>query len=254
MSLLKEKKFQILSFALAALILTLTLTLILIFYFVFRAGDIGKKELPKDNFSEKSPESFTFFDLDSNTKFNDEIRENLNRQLGSDAIEYWSPIDLKFNSKDFLKRYFNQLYELDKKLNPAEGVRFEHDTIKLTYRYARKKDVPFDYVMLIFSNFTYKPLMFEIRFQKEGAYVVDIIKGKYGEPQIIDWDTDEGKSLYWEINKDMLIISRFANRFGDPEYQVMIYYVNNMEKLISMEDQERRRKEEEKRRAGQTAF
>lgn len=248
MPLLKEKKFQILAFVL------LMIVLILISYFVFWAGDAIKEEIPRNNFLVKSPESFTFFDLDSNTKFTDEIREKLNRQLGSDAIEYWSPIDLKFNSKGILQRYFKQLYELDKKLNPAEGVRFEHDTIKLTYRYARRKDVVFDYVMLIFSNFTHKPLVFEIRFQSEGSYVVDIIKEKYGDPQIIDWNTDDGRSLYWETNKDMLIISRFANRFGDPEYQVMIYYVNNIEKLLSKEDRERQQREEEKRQAGKTAF
>ena len=248
MPLLKEKKFQIPAFVL------LIIVLILILYFVFWAGDDRKGEIPRNNFLVKSPESFTFFDLDSNTKFTDEIREKLNRQLGFDAIEYWSPIDLKFNSKGILQRYFKQLYELDKKLNPAEGVRFEHDTIKLTYRYARKKGVPFDYVMLVFSNFTHKPLLFEIRSPKEGSYIVDIIKEKYGEPQIIDWNTGDGRSLYWEINKDVLIISKFANRFGDPEYQVMIYYVNNIEKLLSKEDRERQQREEEKRRAGKTAF
>jgi hypothetical protein len=224
-----------------------------LFIAVFERDDEKKEPVGKVP-AETSPESFTFFDLDANTVFNDDIREKLRSKLGSDAIEYWSPVDLKINHGDFLKEYFRDLYELDQRLNPEEGLRFEHNTIKLTYRYARKKKLPFDYVMLIFSNYTKKPLFFKISATKEAADVVGALKKKYGEPGDIHWDRGKAKSLYWEKNKDVLITSVIEDIFGNPEYHIMIYYVNNIEKLLSREQKEKEARIEERRKAGETAF
>jgi len=242
-----NKKFSI--FAAAFLVIIFIGFLIGIFNL-----DDEKKESVEKIPSETSPESFTFFDLDANTVFNDDIREELRDQLGSDAVEYWSPVDLKIHHGGFLQRYFPGLNELDQRLNPEKGLRFEHNTIKLTYRYARKKELPFDFVMLIFSNYTKKPLFFKISAKKEAAYIVDALKKKYGEPGVFRWDDGKATTFHWGKNSDVLITSVVEDRFGKPEYHIMIYYVNNIQKLLSREQKEKEARMKERRKAGETAF
>lgn len=245
MSLVKNKKFQI-----SAIIFSVA-TLILIVAFI---NDDKTPDSSKRLSDESGSESFTFFELGENTIFSKDVREKLKDKLGSDAIERWNTMDLAINYNGFLKTYFPELFELNKKLNSPAGERVEHDTIQLTYRHARKKKAPFEYVKLIFSNYNKKPLLFYIKSKKEGSDIIETIAKKFGQAKTINWDKEAGRSLYWEKNKSILIISISNDRFGNPEYYTTIYYVPNLEKLVIREQNKIKQREEEIKKRGKTAF
>lgn len=245
MTFLKSKIFQMPTAILAIIIL------IVLVVFV----DCSKKtENSGKETTEKSPEGFTFFDLGENTQFSNDIRSRLREKLGSDAKESWVTLDLSLNYQGFLQTHFPVLHELNKKLNSPLGERVEHDTTKLTFRYAQKKNVPFKLVQLVFSNYTNRPLLIYVKSTEEGSGVVDTITKKHGVPKTIDWDQEEGRSLYWEKNKSILVISISNDRFGNPEYQTNIYYVSNLEELLWREEQQAKKEEEEVKKTGKTAF
>jgi hypothetical protein len=150
--------------------------LILALLLVSACGE--KKESAKKQTTQVPSDSFTFFDLGKQSTLSKSVRNDLNQRLGRDAIEHRSIIDLDINFYGFLKRYFPSLYELNQNLNFPPGERIEHNTVKLMYRYTRKKDIPFDYVELVFSNFSQQPLLFRINFQKDEANIIQTLKTK----------------------------------------------------------------------------
>ena len=200
------------------------------------------------------PESFTFFDLGTNSRLDKKTRDELSNKLGRDAIEHRSIMDLERNYRGFLKAYFPKLNELNLDLNFPPGERVEHNTVKLMYRYALKKNVPFDYVELVFSNYTQAPLLFEINFRQDDAGIVDTLKSKYGQPRAIAWKVENGRSDYWIKNSDVLIVSQVPDQFGKPRYQIVIYFVKNIEQLIATEKKERQEKTRQRTQSGKTAF
>lgn len=204
--------------------------------------------------AQTNPESFAFFNLGVDSELTDTVRDELKEKLGSDAVERWSTLDLNINFKGFLQKYFKELDEINQRLNNPPGERVEHNIIKLRYRYARIKKVPFEYVEFVFSNYTKKPLLFKISSTKEGAFIVDTIKAKYGEPAVVNWEQEEGHSLYWQKNKSFLIISIGKDRYGNPEYHTVIFFVPNIQELLFTEQQEAQRREEEIRKKAKTAF
>ncbi|MCK5450962.1 MAG: hypothetical protein KAI70_04275 [Candidatus Omnitrophica bacterium] len=245
MTFFKNKIFQI-----SAAILSVVI-LITVVVFV----DFNKKT---DNFGMvkvgKISAGFTFFDIGENTQFSNKLRSRLKDKLGSDAKENWVTLDLSINYQGFLQEHFPELHELNKKLNSPVGERVEHNTTKLTFRYAQQKSVPFEFVQLVFSNYTNKPLLIYIKSKKEGSDVIDTITKKYGDAKTIDWDKEEGKSLYWMKNRSTLIISISDDRYGNPEYHTIIYYVPNLEELLLQEQQTVKKEEEEIKKTGKTAF
>ena len=219
---------------------------------VFACGE--KKETAKKQTSQKSSDSFTFFDLGKQSTLSKSARDALKQKLGRDAIEYRSIIDLDINFYGFLEKYFPSLSELNRKLNFPPGERIEHNTVKLMYRYTRKKNIPFDYVELVFSNFSQHPLLFRINFQKDEANIIGTLKTKYGQPQRIDWKDKNGESMYWKKNSDFLILSLVPDQFGNPEYQIRIYFTGNIKALIATETAEKEKTQSERARSGKTAF
>ena len=220
--------------------------------FVFSCGE--KKEAAKKQPAETPTDSFTFFDLGKHSKLSKSVRNDLSQKLGRDAIERRSIINLDINFYGFLKKYFPSLDELNQNLNFPPGERIEHNTVKLMYRYARKKNLPFDYVELVFSNFSQHPLLFRINFQKDEANIIQTLKSKYGQPQRIDWKDRNGESMYWKKNDDLLIVSLVPDQFGNPEYQIRIYFAENIRALIAAERAEKEKTESERARSGKTAF
>lgn len=215
----------------------------------------GEREEPATNQSAQSPtESFTFFDLGRNSRFSERVRKNLNRQLGNDAIAKRSPLDLETNYNGFLKEHFPSLQALNVQLNPSTARRIEHNITKLMFRYARKENLPFDYVELLFSNYSRLPLLFKINFKKDEANIVDTLKSKYGDPRLIDWKNKGGQSMYWEKNNDILIVSLVPDQFGNPEYQIRIFFVENIKALLAAENTEKEKQERQRARSGKTAF
>lgn len=197
---------------------------------------------------------FTFFELGATTRFTEDIRGSLEAQLGSDVMATNTIIDLSVNYKGFLKEFFPDIHRLNLKLNDASGARVEHNVIKLTYRYALRKNTPFYYVELVFSNYTKLPLYFLIKSKKEGAGIIDTFVTKYGAAKKIDWAGEKGSALYWKKNNDILLVSKLEDRFGFPEYHITMYFVDNIKQLISREDKIKKEREESKKKAGKTAF
>jgi hypothetical protein len=209
------------------------------------------EQLP--DYSPSQTEGITFFDVGAETVFSDALRERLRRNLGPDAIAYRSTIDLEFNARGFLQRQFPILHNLNQRLNTPAGERVEHDTVKLMYRYAAKENLPFSYVELVFSNFTGKPLFIQVR-SRDLSDIIRTLEEKYGRPQAIDQPANEGRFFFWSDRQDVLLVSIIPTWRGDKEYQLVIYYVDNLEKLVAVEEKERRQKEEERRRAGEKIF
>ncbi len=199
------------------------------------------------------PESFTFFDLGSNTELSDEITKRLSGELGSYAIEKMTTLDLITRDKIFFNKNFPKLFELNYKLNDETGARVEHNITNLVFRYPQKENTPFDNVKLVFSNYSKKPLLFSITSRKKESDIADTIKEKYGEPVLINWDDGKSVSLLWEKSGDYLVFSKISER-GDFKYSIMIYFVNNMENLLRTEQNEVKKREEERKKAGKTAF
>ena len=199
-------------------------------------------------------ESFTFFDIGRTTKFSDQVRDELGEKLGRDAIERRDTLDLEINYQGFLKKYFPSLNALNQQLNFPPRERVEHNTVKLMYRYAQKQNVPFDYVELVFSDYTQTPIMFKIHFKKDESNIIDTLKKKYGNPKTIDWKENNGQSMYWEKDADILIASLVPDQFGHHEYQINIYYVDNLKQLIDTEKKEKEEKERQREKTGKTAF
>jgi len=213
-----------------------------------------KKEPAKKQTTQMHSDSFAFFDLGTQSTLSKNVRNDLNQRLGRDAIEYRSIIDLDINFYGFLKRYFPSVYELNQNLNFPAGERIEHNTVKLMYRYTRKKNIPFDYVELVFSNFSQQPLLFRINFQKDEANIIQTLKTRYGQPQLIDWKDKNGESMYWEKNNDLLIVSLVPDQFGNPEYQIRIYFVENIKALIAAERAQNEKTKNQRAKSGKTAF
>lgn len=208
-----------------------------------------KTEAVKDLF----PDSFTFFDLGSNAELSDEIINTLSGQLGSHAVEKMTILDLIIRDRVFFNKYFPKLFELNYKLNDETGARIEHNITNLLFRYPQKENIPFDNVKLVFSNYSKKPVLFSITSRKKEADITDTLKGKYGEPVIINWEDGKSTTLLWEKNRDVLVSSKISDR-GSFKYSIMIYFVNNMENLLKIEQNEVKKREEERKKAGKTAF
>ena len=201
-----------------------------------------------------NPESFTFFELGTNTRLTEQARKDLGEKLGRDAIERRSILDLNTNYAGFIKKYLPNIDELNRKINFPPGERVEHNTVKLMYRYAQRENAPFDYVALVFSEFTKTPLLFKINFQVDETGIVETLKAKYGPPQIIDWKEENGKSMVWRKNMDVLLVSEVPDQFGQHGYQIVIYFVQNLKQLIERETNELTKREQHRAKSGERAF
>ena len=122
------------------------------------------------------------------------------------------------------------------------------------YRYAQKKNLPFDYVELVFSNYTQAPILFRINFRMDDAGIINTLESKYGQPQVVSWKQENGQSRYWIKNSDFLIVSEVPDQFGNPRHQIAIYFVKNLEQLIAAEKKERQEKTLKRTQSGKTAF
>lgn len=201
-----------------------------------------------------NPESFTFFELGTNTRLTEQARKDLGEKLGRDAIERRSILDLNTNYAGFIKKYLPKIDELNRKINFPPGERVEHNTVKLMYRYAQRENAPFDYVALVFWEYTKTPLLFKINFQIDETGIVETLKTKYGPPQVIDWKEENGKSMVWRKNMDVLLVSEVPDQFGQHGYQIVIYFVQNLKQLIERETNELTKREQQRAKSGERAF
>ena len=211
-------------------------------------------EEPPARLDAPSPEGFAFFAVGETTQISDALRDRLKKSLGPAAVENRNIIDLEVNWKDFLRSYFPELHRLNLRLNTPLGERVEHNTVKLMYRYARNNDLPFDFVEFVFSKPSGRPLYIHIYSHKDITDVFRTIEDKFGEPKIIDLPQETGRSIYWVHKKNVLLATIAPVRRGGQLYRLMIYFSDNIETLVSMEEKERLEKEKGRRRAGEKAF
>ncbi len=214
----------------------------------------SEKENAETQTQDAATDSFTFFELGRNSVLSKEVRKELSNKLGRDAIEHRSVLNLETNYPGFLKEHFPHLDQLNQKLNFPPRERIEHNTVKLMYRYAQRKNVPFDYVELIFSNYTRTPLLFRIHFKIDESNIIKTLNEKYGPPHRLKWDKTDGSSFYWTKSNDELIVSLVPDQFGNLEYQIVIYFTDGLNQLIRSEQAEREAREQQRAKSGKSAF
>jgi len=202
--------------------------------------------------SDTAVRGFTFLDLHADSILTDKARDRLREILGSEAIEKKTVLDLEMHYPGFLEKYFPDLNELNKQLNFEGGrrTRIEHNTTKLIYRYS----TTFHYVELFFSNDTQKPLLFRIKAKRDGMDYLATLQQKYGEPQEVVWQDQKGRSLFWKLDKDVLILSLFTDQYDQPLFEIMICHVENIENLLTTEKKESRQRKSEKSETGRKLF
>ena len=236
------------------IIKTISFFVILIVFILLSVSCGDKEETGPPRPVPEHSDSFTFFDIRKNTIITGKVREGLNNTLGDDAIERRNILDLEINYKGFLKDYFADLDKLNKKLNSPLGERVEHNTVKLMYRYMQNKNVSFDYVELVYSEYTQRPVLIKIHLKKDELNIIETLKQKYGAPETINWGRKTSKSLYWKENNDLLILSFVPDQFGNPKCQIVIYFKNALEKLLKDEQKEKAKTRKERAKSGKTAF
>ncbi len=215
---------------------------------LFSCGDKPPPSTPP------SSGSFTFFGVGSDTVLSDRLRKDLEEILGPGGISGQNTITLEVNYTGFLSEHFPALAVLNRRLNSTAGIRVEHDATRLTYRYLRNRDTPFDYVELLFADVTGRPLRVTIRSAREGPEILDILRENYGQPRTLDWGGDINRSLVWDRKGDVLIFSVQTNQFDAPVYRIDLYYVDELEALVEREERQRLKRNQQKQKAMDKAF
>lgn len=193
------------------------------------------------------PETFSFMDVGINTSYSRQLRQQLGSQLGADATQNNNTIELEINRENFLQDYFPDFHSINQTLNTPPRERVEHKSTKLTYRYAQKKGLAFDYVEFLFSEYAQTPLLIRVHFKFDDLGIADMLTGKYGDPVSLDWDKDKphSTSLVWEKNGDLMILSTIPDQLGRPNYQINIYFKDRLEDFIKTESDLKLRAAEE---------
>ena len=199
-------------------------------------------------------EGFTFLNLGRDTVLTKTVRIRLRESLGSEAVEQRTTLNLEPDAPGLLQTLFPNLHALNKQLNYLPRQRIEHDTVKLRYRYAARKKVPFKYVELVFSNYPNRPLVFIIRAGEEGAAILDSLKDKYGDPQRREDGVPGSPVLYWQNGPDYLVMTSGKDNFGHTTYQFSFYFGDNLQVLVDTEVEERKQAAERIQKAGKQAF
>jgi len=219
-------------------------------YFLPR-GDSGKTP---GLAQESRTDTFTFFGLGPSTKLSSELRDELEALLGDGSVETSTTIDLTMGDAESFSAHFPRLQTLHHALNYLPRQRVEHDTIQLTYRYARRQNIPFDRIRLVFSGERETPLFFSLYSKRDGADFIESIQKKHGAPLTIGDEEGNARNLYWQKENALLIISVTRNRIGFNEYNFGIYYLDNLTSLSETEKMAREAAEREKEKTGELAF
>jgi hypothetical protein len=201
-----------------------------------------------------TPAGFTFLEIGSTTIFSSTLRKHLDSRLGSSAISRRGLIDLDSGPGGVLDQNFPSLAELNQVLNFPPNERVEHQITRLMYRYAIQKQLPFRYIELTFANDNNKPLLFRIDLTHEANQIIDELNAKYGPPKRIADQSSETEIHYWQDQEDYLMITQWPNRGGMLQYQLTIYYVDNLSRLAATSKSERVQRADIEGRAGRKVF
>jgi len=199
-------------------------------------------------------EGFTFLGLGKTSRYSDNLREKLRQRLGHDVAESKMPLSLAIHPPGFMESQLPGIARLNGRLNYAPRERIEHNILRLAYRYAHKKGTPFKRVELVFSRYTDKPLLFYVKSDKAGGEMLASIKAKYGQYKKVADEARELTTLVWNQSPDVLAVTIGTDRFGDPEYEIWIFYGANLEELAATEEKQRRVRRDNLNEVGKKAF
>lgn len=191
-------------------------------------GEPGDARTP-----DAAEESFTFLEMGRGTEVTDRLRARLEETLGHDAVEHRGTLDLEAFAPGVLRGQLPELETLNRELNTPPGERVEHDRLRLMYRYARRKNAPFDLVELIFDPQSRKPILFRMRFKGDEAGMLDSLRARYGQP--LEVPSDVGRALVWRKAGDSLVVSIEPDHFGTPVHQISIFYAENLQRWAAAE-------------------
>ncbi len=210
---------------------------------------------PSPDPAAKELRGFAFFGVDRQTRFSSALAEKLENRLGDGVREKWGIADLEILHKGFLARHFPDLQALHHRLNAGVERRLEESTFRLSFRHipARSGSL-FEYAELLFSNYSQQPLMLKMEAGKAGADIPDILKQQYGRPQRFQWAAQPGRSLYWRDQGDILILSVYPDRFDQPQYQIALYFVDNLTALARQLSRERQEQQKARQKAMEDIF
>ncbi|MCW7754016.1 hypothetical protein OOT00_08455 [Desulfobotulus sp. H1] len=176
-------------------------------------------------------ESFTFFEVGENTILTKEKVRTLKKALGQHRLENLTPVYLDFVRRGWLATHFpetqplHDFFEKNRLRDPIAS-----NTLKLTYRYAHQKNVPFQNIHFVFSAYTNQPMSLFLRLPGRGEAIVSDLKTRYGEPRILDNASvhGPGPTLVWKHKNDLLVVTILWDRYGKPETHIFIAYLDNM--------------------------
>jgi hypothetical protein len=183
--------------------------------------------------SSTAAEGFTFLELGANTPLDDDLRDRLKRRLGSEAVVRRTTLNLEAGDTGFLAAHLPDLAELNKALNWPPRERVEHAATQLTYRYIDPAELPFDKVVLAFSDPTGLPLLLNAYAGAEGAGLLATLVDKYGPPEEIGWQGN--RTRVWTQGQDRLLFTASRDQYDRPRHQITIYYTDNLKRLMEIE-------------------
>ncbi|TYT74159.1 hypothetical protein [Desulfobotulus mexicanus] len=184
------------------------------------------------NAEQKKSESFTFFDVGENTVLTKTKLKDLRKILGQHRLENLTPVYMDFVHKGWLAKYFPSLESYDVFFEkPRLRDPIASNTLKLHYRYAHQKNIPFNNIRFVFSRYTNKPLSLFLRLPGDGSIVINNLKNTHGTPQTIEnvKISGPGPVYFWKRGKDILVTAVLFDRYGKPETHIFILYGENTE-------------------------
>lgn len=215
----------------------------------------GSQEESGDGFGDAGAASgFTFLGIGRDSRLSDSLRARLSQQLGAEALEPKAIVDLAVIDPAFLSQHVPALDALHQALNFPPRARVEHNVTRLTYRYARRREMPFTFVELLFDNASAAPLLVRVKASAEGAYLLDTLKKRHGEPQQLAATEARDAASLWQREGETLLFVPAQDRQGRSEYHILIYFTAHLEALVASEAQARHLREQSLQRHGGSAF
>ncbi len=247
--ILHSRRSRIVGLAMAAVVLVGILAVVF-----FHWATVPRNPAPTPTGPETDPDAFTFFSIGPDTTLTDGLTAYLETRLGSGAMESRTTIDLTLPGIYAFADHFPRLHALHQTFNHGSGRRVEHDTTRLTYRYARKNKGLFDIVRLVFSREDKKPLYFHLYVKRDGDAFIRTLREKYGPPRQIAPPDSQGPVYFWKRPSEVLVVSVTPNRSGYDEYHFGIYYLENLDLLADRERLEKERMKRERDAGARRVF
>jgi hypothetical protein len=215
----------------------------------------GHPEESGDGFNESgAADGFTFLGIGHDTRLSDELRATLVNRLGSEAVEPSALVDLTVKHPAFLSTHLPELDLLNQALNSPPGSRVEHNVTRLTYRYARRRDLPFAFVELLFDNASARPLLMRIKATAEGAYLLETLEARHGRPKRLPAGDGADAPGLWRREGEVLLFVPVRDRQGRSEYHILIYFSANLQALATAEANARQSRQQSLQRRAGSAF